>query len=75
MKTLSQLKNEAIKLYQSLEVGNFFDTYHDTMHELVNQINYLENDDDDDYKIGLEILAQCKAIIKAQKILINNNIY
>lgn len=75
MKTLSQLENEATKLYNQLQLGNFFDTYHDTIYELVNQISYLENDNDDDYKIGLELLAKCKAIIKAQKILINNNIY
>ena len=75
MKTLSQMQNEAFKLFNELQMGNFFDTYHDTLFYLVQQINYLENDNDDDYKIGLELLAQCKAIIKAHKILINNNIY
>jgi hypothetical protein len=75
MKKISQLQNEAFKFYNQLERGNFFDTYHDTMFYLIEQISYLENNNDDDYKIGIELLAQCKAIIKAQKILINNNIY
>ena len=75
MKTLVAIEMEALKLYNQLQIGNFFDTYHDAMHELVNQFDYLEIDDEDDYNTGLKLLAQCKAIIKAQKILINNNIY
>jgi hypothetical protein len=75
MKSLVAIEMEATKLYNQLQMGNFFDTYHDAMYELVSQFDYLEINDDDDYKIGLELLAQCKAIIKAQKILINNNIY
>jgi hypothetical protein len=61
---------EATKLYKQLELGNFFDTYHDTMYELVGQFDYLE-DDEDDYKLAEEILEKCSAIIRAQKILLN----
>lgn len=73
MKSLNQIKNEANKLYMSLKLGKFFDTYHDTMYDLVSQFDYLE-DDEDDYKLAEEILEKCKAIIKAQGILNNVNI-
>ena len=71
MKTLRQIENEACKLYMKLELGNFFDTYHDLMFDLVQQFDYLEEDDEDDYKRAEEILENCKAIIKAQKLLLN----
>jgi len=71
MKTLTQIKNEASKLYMQLELGTFFDTYHDLMYDLVNQFDYLE---DDDYEMATEVLAKCEAIIKAQKLLLNVNI-
>lgn len=74
MKTLRQIENEACKLYMKLELGNFFDTYHDLMFDLVQQFDYLEEDDEDDYKIAEETLEKCKAIIKAQKTLLNANI-
>jgi hypothetical protein len=70
MKTLSQIEKEVNKLYNQLEMGLFFDTYHDTMYELVGQFDYLE-DDGDDYKLAEEILEKCSAIIRAQKILLN----
>jgi hypothetical protein len=69
MKTLSQIEREVNRLYSQLEIGLFFDTYHDTMYELVGQFDYLE-DDEQDYKIAEEILEKCKAIIKAQDILL-----
>jgi hypothetical protein len=62
---------EATKLYKQLELGNFFDTYHDLMFDLVQQFDYLE---EDDYEIAEETLEKCKAIIKAQKLLLNVNI-
>jgi len=70
MKTLRQMESEANKLYMKLELGVIFDTYHDTMYDLVNQFDYLEDECDIDYKIATELLAQCKAIIDAQKILL-----
>lgn len=73
MKTLLQIERESRKLYNQLEVGSFFDTYHDTMYELVSQFDYLE-DDEDDYDLSLEILEKCKAIIKAQTILLKAKI-
>jgi hypothetical protein len=74
MKTLSQIKMEAYKLYKGLELGWFFDTYHDTMLDLVEQIGYLEDDDDLDLKLGAEYLEQCRAIAKAQQILLKANL-
>ena len=74
MKTLTQMEIEANKLYAQLELGTFFDTYHDFMYDLVNQFDYLEDDCEIDYKIATEVLAQCEAIIKAQKLLLNVNI-
>ena len=71
MKTLTQIKNEASKLYMQLELGTFFDTYHDLMYDLVNQFDYLEYDD---YEMAAEVLAKCEAIIKAQKLLLNVNL-
>ncbi len=70
MKTLRQMESEASKLYRQLELGHFFNTYHDTMYDLVNQFDYLEDECDIDYKEATELLAQCRAIIEAQKILL-----
>ncbi len=74
MKTLLQIERESRKLYNQLEIGLFFDTYHDTMYELVSQFDYLEDNDDDDYDLSLEILEKCRAIIKAQTILLKAKI-
>jgi hypothetical protein len=71
MKTITRMEIEATKLYKQLELGNFFDTYHDLMFDLVQQFDYLE---EDDYEIAEETLEKCKAIIKAQKLLLNVNI-
>jgi hypothetical protein len=71
MKTLRQIENEASKLYMQLELGLFFDTYHDMMRYMVEEFDYLEEDDEDDYKRAEEILENCKAIIKAQKLLLS----
>jgi hypothetical protein len=69
MKTLSQIEREVNKLYSQLEIGLFFDTYHDKMLYLLEEFEFLE-DDEQDYKIAEEILEKCKAIIKAQDILL-----
>jgi len=74
MKTITRMEIEASKLYMQLELGNFFDTYHDLMFDLVQQFDYLEEDDEDDYKIAEETLEKCRAIIRAQKLLLNVNI-
>ena len=74
MKTLRQMESEANKLYNQLEIGHFFDTYHDMMYDLVNQFDYLEDECDIDYKEATELLAKCKAIIDAQKILLKAKI-
>lgn len=82
MKTLSQIEMEAYKLYKNLELGSFFDTYHDMMLDLVEQIGYLipqqdvfaEHDNEKDLKLGLEYLEQVKAIHKAQQVLLKANI-
>jgi hypothetical protein len=71
MKTLTRIEIEAGKLYMQLELGLFFDTYHDMMRYMVEEFDYLEEDDEDDYKRAEEILANCKAIIKAQKLLLS----
>ena len=71
MKTVTRMEIEANKLYAQLELGTFFDTYHDLMYDLVNQFDYLE---DDDYEMAAEVLAKCEAIIKAQKLLLNVNL-
>jgi hypothetical protein len=69
MKTLSQIQTEAYKLYKNLELGRFFDAYHDMTLDLVEQIGYLEHDLDGDLELGLEYLEQIKAIVKAQQVL------
>jgi hypothetical protein len=69
MESLIQMEIKATKLYKQLELGLFFDTYHDIMFDLVSQFDYLEIDDEEDYKIGAETLAKCEAIIEAQKLL------
>ena len=71
MKTITQMEIEATKLYRELELGDFFDTYHDMMSYMVEEFDYLE---DDDYERAEEILSKCKAIIKAQKILLTANL-
>lgn len=71
MKTLNQITNEANGLYRQLTLGNFFDTYHDYMYDLIGELNGL---DDDELDYANEILNKCKAIIKAQSILNNVNI-
>ena len=69
MKTLSQIEREVNRLYSQLKIGLFFDTYHDKMLYLLEEFEFLE-DDEQDYKIAEEILEKCKAIIKAQDILL-----
>jgi len=71
MKTLEQISTRAHKLYSQLELGAFFDLYHDKMLYMVEEIDML---DDDDTAYAEDLLAECEAIIKAQKILNNVNI-
>lgn len=71
---LQQIHAEAMQLYKNLELGLFFDSYHDTMLDLVFQIGYLEEDDKLDLKLGYEYLEQCRAIANAQQILLNANL-
>tara|TARA_R110000868_G_scaffold241327_1_gene495896 strand:+ start:582 stop:788 length:207 start_codon:yes stop_codon:yes gene_type:complete len=68
---MNKIINEAHKLYLSLEIGLFFDTYHDIMVELVDELECLEDDEIEDAK---KILAKCRAIIKAQKILLTHKL-
>lgn len=68
MKTIRTMQDEVYKLYNSLELGNFFNTYHDLFLSLLEDFNYLE-DDDIDLEIARKNLEQAKAIIKAQKTL------
>ena len=68
MKSIEAMQNEVVKLYQSMELGNFFNTYHDLLLSLLEDFDYLENDEID-LKIGKENLEKAKAIIKAQKTL------
>ena len=68
MKSIEAIQNEVCKLYNSLELGNFFNTYHDLFLSLLEDFDYLENDEID-LKIGKENLEKAKAIIKAQKTL------
>jgi len=70
MRTITSIEIEARKLYKQLELGIFFDTYHDKMFYLIEEFDYLEDDDEDDYKRAVEILEKCRAIIKAQNLLI-----
>lgn len=71
MKTLQQISERAHTLYTQLELGAFFDLYHDKMLYMVEEIDML---DDDDTEYAEELLAECEAIIKAQKILNNAKI-
>jgi hypothetical protein len=66
---ITPIEIKATKLYRQLELGTFFDTYHDLMLSLLDEFDYLEDDDENDYKIALENLEKCEAIIKAQSIL------
>lgn len=68
------MHSEANKLYTNLELGSFFDTYHDTMMSLVEQIGYLEEDIDGDMELALDYLGKLKAIAKAQQILLKANL-
>ena len=54
-----------------LELGAFFNTYHDIMYEMTEEIDYLEDDEIEDAK---EILKKCKALIEAQSILLANGL-
>jgi len=68
---MNKIRREVSELYMRLELGAFFDTYHDYMYEMTEEINYLEDDEIEDAK---EILKKCRAIIKAQSILLANGL-
>jgi hypothetical protein len=48
-----------------------FDAYHDLMYEMLDELEYAEDDEIEEAKI---ILEQFKAIIKAQEILLANKL-
>ena len=69
---MNKIRRQVNNLYMRLELGtcsqrSFFNAYHDYMYEMNDSLYYLEDDDIDEAK---EILKKCKAIIKAQSILI-----
>jgi hypothetical protein len=66
---ITPIEMKAFKLYNKLEIGEFFNTYHDLMYGLIQEFDYLEDDNEDDYRIALENLEKCRAIIRAQNIL------
>jgi len=68
---MNKIRREVSELYMRLELGAFFDTYHDYMFEMNEEVYYLEDDDIDEAK---EILKKCKALIKAQSILLANGL-
>ena len=63
---MNKIKKEVEQLYMQLELGKMFNAYHDMMYYWTKELDYLEEDDIEDAK---DILAKCKAIIKAQNIL------
>ena len=68
---MNKIRREVSELYMRLELGAFFDTYHDYMYEMNDSLYYLEDDEIDEAK---EILKKCKALIKAQSILLANGL-
>lgn len=77
MRTLKQIQKTANNLYNEflgnqLEIGTFFKSYHDLFLGIVDEINTLEEDELD---YATKLLLQCNAIIEAQNILSNQNIY
>ena len=63
---MNKIRRQVNELYMQLEMGRMFNAYHDMMYYMCKEIDYLEDDDIEDAK---DILAKCKAIIKAQNIL------
>ena len=68
---MNRIRKQVNDLYMRLELGAFFDTYHDYMYEMNDSLYYLEDDEIEDAK---EILKKCRAIIKAQSILLANGL-
>jgi hypothetical protein len=68
---MNRIRKQVNDLYMRLEMGAFFNTYHDYMFEMNEEVHYLEDDDIDEAK---EILKKCKALIKAQSILLANGL-
>jgi len=68
---MNKIRREVSELYMRLELGAFFDTYHDYMYDMKSELNYMEDDEIDEAK---EILKKCKALIEAQSILLANGL-
>lgn len=68
---MDKIIKEVNDLYMRLELGAFFDTYHDYMYDMKSELNYMEDDEIEDAK---EILKKCKALIEAQSILLANGL-
>jgi hypothetical protein len=68
---MNKIRREVSELYMCLEMGKIFNAYHDYMYEMKAVIYYLEDDDIDEAK---DILKKCRAIIKAQSILIDSGL-
>jgi len=68
---MNKIRREVSELYMRLEMGAFFNTYHDYMYDMKSELNYMEDDEIEDAK---EILKKCRAIIKAQSILLANGL-
>lgn len=68
---MNKIRKQVNDLYMRLELGALFNTYHDYMYEMNDSLYYLEDDDIDEAK---EILKKCRAIIKAQSILLANGL-
>ena len=68
---MNKIRKQVNNLYMRLEMGEFFNTYHDYMYEMNDSLYYLEDDEIDEAK---EILKKCKALIEAQSILLANGL-
>jgi len=73
MRSLKQIQKAASQFYFDLKFGPFFNTYHDLLLSIVDEINMLE-EEDDEIEYATKLLLQCAAIIDAQKILLEQNI-
>jgi hypothetical protein len=68
---MNKIRRQANQLYMQLKSGKMFDAYHDLMYEMLDELEYAEDDEIEEAKI---ILEQFKAIIKAQEILLANKL-
>ena len=68
---MNKIRRQANQLYMQLELGVMFDAYHDLMYDMLNELEYAEDDEIEEANV---ILEQFKAIIKAQEILLANKL-